>query len=114
MIESYTFGRMSIDGKLYNKDLILLPDGAVISPWWRQQGHRLVLSDLKPVLDAAPRILVVGTGEPGRMKPQAKLETELRARGILAIVLPTQKAVDKYNALAGKGESAAACFHLTC
>ena len=114
MIESYTFGSMSIDGRLYHKDVIILPSGAVISPWWRQTGHQLVLSDLEAIIDDAPSILVIGSGEPGMMKPHASLEGELREMGIQAVVLPTQKAVLKYNSLAGKSEPLAACFHLTC
>ena len=114
MIESYTFGRMAIDGRAYHKDVIILPGGAVISPWWRQKGHRLVLSDLTAIIDAEPGILIVGSGEPGMMKPHPGLEGELRTRGIQAVVLPTKEAVEKYNSMAGKGESVAACFHLTC
>ncbi|THB75775.1 MAG: hypothetical protein D3926_19470 [Desulfobacteraceae bacterium] len=114
MIESYTFGRMSIDGKLYHKDVIILLDGRVISPWWRQAGHQLFLSDLTAVIDNAPEIIVIGTGDPGMMKPHRGLEEELKGMGIQAVVLPTQKAVRAYNAFKEQGEAVAACFHLTC
>ena len=59
-------------------------------------------------------MLVVGTGSPGMMKPDPELITGLESRGIRAVVLPTQQALDRYNSLAGGGEKAGACFHLTC
>ena len=29
---------MEINGKPYRKDLILLPDGTILHPWWRNPG----------------------------------------------------------------------------
>jgi len=114
MIESYSFGRMVIDGDQYTKDLMILPDGTVVHPWWRNAGHELVASDIEALVDASPSILVVGTGSPGLMTPDPTLCTELESRGIRVMVLPTQGAVSEYNALRQRGENVAACFHLTC
>lgn len=93
---------------------MILPDGAIHHPWWRESGHRLTLADLDLILDQPPQILVVGTGSPGLMKPDANLVSELLVKGITVRVLPTKKAVDEYNHLLTKGELVAACFHLTC
>lgn len=114
MIDSYRFGQMVIDGKTYSKDVIILPDRTVISPWWRKEGHRLSLSDLNDILKALPSILVVGCGSPGLMKPEAGLEETLSSKGIMMEVMPTEKAVRRYNQLKEEGELIAACFHLTC
>ena len=45
-IERYSFGIIVIDGKTYTDDLIILPDGKILKPWWRQQGHQLTMDDL--------------------------------------------------------------------
>jgi len=49
-IEHYDFGRIVIDEVSFNKDVILLPD-RIISNWWRKEGHRLCMDDIKEVLD---------------------------------------------------------------
>lgn len=114
MIESYSFGNMTIDGKAYQKDMIILPQGEVICPWWRNTGHELVISDLQAIFDFQPRILVVGTGDPGLMIPDETLEGTLNDKGITLIVQPSKQAVDTYNSLRNKKAGVAACFHLTC
>ncbi|EMS80043.1 Mth938-like domain-containing protein [Desulfotignum phosphitoxidans] len=114
MINSYSFGKMTVNGKEFRKDLMILPDGSVLSPWIRKSGHRLTLEDLKPVLETDAEILVIGTGKPGLMRPHATLVQDLQEKGITAMVMSSKKAAEKYNALAGTAKGVAACFHLTC
>jgi len=113
MIESYSFGRMVIDGREYTRDLMILPGGEIVGNWWRKIGHELVMEDIGELLAAKPEQLVVGTGNSGVMRVGKGLENELQAKGIRLIALPTGQAVERYNSLLGK-ERLAACFHLTC
>ncbi len=114
MIEYYSFGKITIYSQTYTKDVIIMPNGEVVSPWWRKTGHELALSDIEAILEAAPSVLVVGTGEFGMMKPYSGLADNLHAKGIRVIVLPTKQAVDTFNALREEAVVVAACFHLTC
>ncbi len=114
MITKYSFGRIEIDGGVYTKDLMILPDGIVRLPWWRQSGHRLSLADIEPILASTPAVLVVGIGDPGLMTPEPELIPELERRGIEVAVLPTARAVDRFNRLTAEGRPRAGCFHLTC
>ena len=114
MIDSYSFGQMSIDGQGYHKDVIILPDESVISPWWRKTGHELLLSDIQVVLETKPDLFVIGTGSPGLMKPHLALASDLETRGIKVIVLSTERAIEKYNSMIQQDHNIAACFHLTC
>ncbi len=114
MIESYTFGRMVVDGESYSEDLIILPDGTILHPWHRVTGHSLSAVDLEAVLEVQPETLVVGTGASGMLHPDASLGALLASHGIRVTLLPTDQAVDRYNALLQSGQSPAACFHLTC
>ncbi len=114
MITKYSFGRMEIDGEVYTKDLMILPNGTVRHPWWRRSGHRLSPADIEPILASSPGVVVVGTGDPGLMTPESGLIQELEVRGIEVAVLPTVRAVDRFNRLSAGGRPCAGCFHLTC
>jgi len=114
MITSYTFGIIEVDGRKFRKDLIIRPDGSIHHPWRRKKGHRLGLSDLEPLLDSPPDILVVGAGAFGLMKPKPGLEAKLAKRGVTLRVMPSKQAAAEYNNLAVEGGRIAACFHLTC
>ena len=113
-ISSYSFGSMTIGGKTVTSDLIILPDGTVVLDWWRQEGHRLLPDDLSDVLDAAPGILVVGTGAGGIMRVSGEARAACEAREIELRILPTAQAVDEYNNSRLSDARVAACFHLTC
>ena len=114
MIDSYSFGSMEVDGKQYTKDLIILPDGTILHPWWRKTGHTLAMSDIQDAITTSLDILVVGTGNPGLMKPEGDLCNELKTMGIETRVMPTKEATKEYNALREQGKNVAGCFHLTC
>lgn len=111
-IEEYRFGRIVIDGQVYVKDVIILPD-QVHPNWWRADGHRLAYEDLLSVVDEPLDVLVIGIGSNSRMRvPQGVLQ-KIENRGIRPVVMPTDKACDTYNRLC-KTEKAAAALHLTC
>ena len=111
-IQSYSFGKITVDGTVHTSDVIILP-GGVRPRWWRKEGHNLQKEDLQEVIEAQPTVLVIGTGNVGMMQvPQETLDY-LAARGIRVEVQPTVAACQRYNELA-KSEQAAAALHLTC
>ncbi len=113
-IESYNFGRITVDGKLYTSDVIVSPDG-VDDTWWRQKGHELAPGDLEPVWKANPEVLVIGTGAYGVMKVQPETDRLMRQRCAEVHVLPTTEAWRRYNELAARGDRrVVAALHLTC
>ena len=114
MIESSAFGAMTIDGRTYSSDLIIFPDGSVKDGWWRQRGHTLAVDDVLSLIDAAPDLIVAGTGTSGRMRPEADLLPFLTERGVEFIAEPNPLAVKIYNEKLTGGLNVGACFHLTC
>ncbi len=110
-IEHYDFGTIIIDGKCYTNDLKILR-GRIIPNWWRREGHVLNVEDVEDILEARPRVLVVGTGFSGLMSVAHNLREELEHRGIKLIAMPTRNACEEFNSLAG--EDVAFAAHLTC
>ncbi len=113
IIESYSFGRMVIDGTSYTKDVIIYPDGSILTPWWRNRGHVLEIIDLEDLIATAPEIIICGTGAMGFMRPSAALKEYLGVYNIDFIAQKSSKAVETYNQLTGN-RKVGACFHLTC
>ncbi|MCK4328483.1 Mth938-like domain-containing protein [candidate division WOR-3 bacterium] len=111
MIDSYEFGHIVIDGESYSNDVIILPD-RIITHWWRKEGHRLAIEDLKDIFEENIDTLIVGTGAYGVMKVDEETKRELEKRGIKLIIAPTEDAVKIYNN--STSDKTAACLHLTC
>jgi hypothetical protein len=112
-IDSYQFGKIVIDGTAYNSDCLII-GGSVKANWWRKEGHLLTRDDLEHVITARPKFLVVGCGASGMMKVSEDIGQLLQEHGIELFSVKTNKAVEKFNKLAGKGENIAAALHLTC
>jgi hypothetical protein len=112
MIESYGFGRITINGRRYSRDVIIFPDN-VKDGWWRKEGHRLSLEDLKDVFEAKPEVLVIGTGYSGLMKVPQEVKDYVKSKNIQLIVENTRKACQTYNRLS-RSRKVIAAFHLSC
>jgi len=110
-IDAYQFGRIVVDGQQQSQDLIILPN-RVVRNWWRQEGHSLVLDDVRDVLEELPENLLIGTGAHGQLHPDPVALDRLRARGIKVEALPTATAVRRYGEL--DPACTAAALHLTC
>ncbi|MBC7188911.1 hypothetical protein H5U35_01680 [Candidatus Aerophobetes bacterium] len=112
MIEKYSFGKITIDGKIYTSDVIVYPD-RVKDNWWRKEGHLLLPEDLEEVVKEKPEILVVGTGNSGLMQVPPETRNWLSSHRIKLIAEPTEKACATYNKLC-KTTKVVAALHLTC
>ena len=112
MIDSYDFGRITIDGKRYNSDLLVFPY-KVKTGWWRKEGHRLQIADLKEVLEAKPEVLVVGTGYLGMMNVPPETRSYIESEGIQLVVQKTAEACQTFNRLV-ESKKVVAALHLTC
>lgn len=111
-IEEYQFGRITIDGETYTRDVIILPD-RVLEPWWRRSGHRLDPQDLDDALAAGPEIIMVGTGWSGAMSVPPETVRFLEERGIRVLVKTSKEAVSAYNG-SQERQKIVLALHLTC
>ncbi|MFC1734168.1 MTH938/NDUFAF3 family protein [candidate division KSB1 bacterium] len=111
-IQDYQFGKMTVNGELHTKDLILLPD-RIEGNWWRKEGHSLHVDDLTAVFQAQPDVLVVGIGAYGKMRIPEETRKALVAANIEIEAAKTDEACKRFNTLRENIKTAGA-FHLTC
>jgi len=113
LVEEYSFGVIVINGKKYTRDIIVSKDW--IKPnWWRREGHKVHLEDIKDIIDKKPAIIIFGTGAYGIVKVEKEVIEELKRRGIEVICEPTAKAVEIYNKLLKEEKNVVLAAHLTC
>ena len=112
-IDAFAFGSIVIDGKKYTSDLIIYPDGCVITSWRRKGGHILSGDDINELVDSQPEVIIAGTGVSGLVKPEKELQKTLQKKSIEFLPAPNQKAMELFNELSSK-KRVGACFHLTC
>ncbi len=113
-IESYSPGRVVVEGVEHHRDLIVLPD-RVLTEWWRRDGHSLAIEDLDDVLDDLPERLILGCGYASQLQPDPAVLETLAARGVKVEALPTDQAVERFQELEARNPAAvAAALHLTC
>lgn len=110
-IDSYSFGHITINGKRYNHDVVIYPDR--VESWWREEGHKVSINDIKDALGKMPDTLIIGTGASGVMVVPLETKNHIDSQGIELIVLPTEAACQTYNQLSPTKRIIAA-FHLTC
>ncbi|MDD5014136.1 MAG: MTH938/NDUFAF3 family protein [Atribacterota bacterium] len=113
MIENYSFGKILINGKEYNSDLIIFKD-RICDNWWRKESHNLCMDDIEEIINKKPDILIIGTGYFGLMKVPKELIENIKLSGIKQVMVEkTGDACTEYNKLYKKNNIIAA-FHLTC
>ena len=111
MIEHYSFGSITIDGKNYEHDVIVSSSG--VKSWWRATSHNVGINDLDPILEEKPKMVIFGTGASGIMRVSSETEDYLGKEGIKVLIRKTADAVSEYN-LRQKEAGVVGAFHLTC
>jgi len=111
MIESYSFGRIKINGREYQHDVIVYK--GVVKSWWRVSGHEVGLRDIEEIIDKKPEVVIFGKGASGIMRVTKEVVDFFKKSGIEIIETNTQEAVVKFNELS-KTKNIVGGFHLTC
>jgi hypothetical protein len=113
LIESYDFGRITINGILYTKDVIITGEKTVAG-WMRKEGHLLQVADISQAIEeSAAEVTIVGTGYDGMMSVPEETRLYFQRKGIELFVESTREACDLFNTLS-KNRQALAALHLTC
>jgi len=113
VIEEYEFGRIVIQRKVYTSDVIVHKNG-VEEGWWRKEGHKVCMDDIKRILNLNPEVVVFGTGAYGRVKVDDDVIEYLKKKGIDVYVLETEEAVKLFESMLKQGKNVVLAAHLTC
>ncbi|CAD5244826.1 Mth938-like domain-containing protein [Thermococcus camini] len=116
-VEYPAFGKIVVDGKVYDHDIVIYPSGKIErrKKWLSKEkhgtSHRLDPDELREYLKEEFDVLIVGTGAWERLSllPESRSLVE----GKEVYELPTSEAVNLFNEL-HKKKRVLAIFHVTC
>jgi hypothetical protein len=113
--DSTAFGRITIDGRTYDHDVLILPSGEIVSRWEALPNpagsHHVTEQDAQRLLDLGAGPLIIGTGQSGVLGLSREAKAYLDGQGCAVILARTPGAIELYNAAEGP---VTALFHLTC
>lgn len=112
--EDYSFGRIRVDGNVYDHDLVIAP-GKIqkrkkkLSKKFRESfGHTPLSTEEKIPWNCTQ--LVIGTGM-GALPVMDEVKQEARRRGVQLRILSTREAIDLLNK---QPKDTNAILHVTC
>lgn len=112
MVDAYSFGSITIDGKTYDHDVIYYR--GEVTRWWREKGHKVKQVDIQGLIATRPETVVFGTGAMGFMRIGKKALAALQQAGVKVEAERSARAVERFNALEAEGHDVALAIHLTC
>lgn len=113
-IDSYKFGHIVIDGKPYDYDLFILPDGTVEDRKPSKGKHKITAREVARLRDLPADVVTIGTGAYGNAGLTGKATKFLKESGFTPRVLHSPQAVDEFNHATDEGKRVAALMHITC
>lgn len=111
-----SWGSLEVEGRGSYKDAKLWPGGS--RAWdWNETGTSHVPgiqpADVEEVVEQGAETVVLSRGMNERLQVEPETLEMLEDRGVEALVLQTEEAVERYNELAGS-EPVGALIHSTC
>lgn len=110
-IDSTEFGKIVVDGKSYDYDIIILPDSTIKKRGLQKGTHIVCVEELELLFKEKPKVIVIGTGQSGVAEIEPKVLEKARKEKIKIVEVPTPIAIKKFNEI---NEKKAGLFHLTC
>ena len=116
-IDDVWFGSITVEGKRYEHDIIIRLSGRVrkrkkrLSKIIHGTSHIISLAEIEDLYrDKAERV-IIGTGQQDRVRLSEEASELLNKHGCKVDLLPTPKAVKRWNEAKGK---VIGLFHVTC
>ncbi len=111
------FGQVTIDGKVYENDVLIRADGKIKkrdkAAVKKRYGtsHMIGPEELARACKGDPQVLIIGTGQDGAAELTEDGAAFVKERGIKVKALPTPSAIEEYSKAKGPK---AALIHVTC
>jgi uncharacterized protein len=110
LIEAYEHDRVRIAGRDYTGGVLVSAEG-ITAGWGPDSPADLAAEHLEPLLEAAPQVVVLGTGRRQKF-PDPAVYFALLEQGIGVEIMDTGAACRTYNILAGEGRRVVAALLL--
>jgi hypothetical protein len=110
-IDSYRHGRIEVDGKTYEQDIVIAGDRVQLCYQTYKRKKRLTRSYIEHLLEFEPEILIIGLGAGSKLGLTKKAFALLEESGVEWHVRPTKSAVKLYNKLR-REKNVVAVLHL--
>ncbi len=116
-INGTSFGSITIDGELYEHDVMIRLDGKVkkrkkkLSKSVYGTSHKVSLEEAEHIFEHGAKLLIVGTGQSGCVELSAEAAEFFHKKKCSVKLLPTPEAVAAWNATDG---AVIGMFHVTC
>jgi hypothetical protein len=118
-IDSTAFGSITIDGTLFEHDVVIGCDGAItkrkkkLSKSVYGSSHTISLRELEYVLERGPDAdeLIVGSGQYDRVRLSPEAAALAERRDCRVLLVPTPEAIAAWNQAQGRPIG---LFHVTC
>jgi uncharacterized protein len=108
VITGYGSGYVLVNGQRYERNIIVTPK-TIVTGWFANGQMPLGDVDLVAVIELAPQIILIGSGEQIRFPKPAALKNLIAAR-IGYEVMDTRAACRTYNILLEEGRNVAAAL----
>jgi hypothetical protein len=118
-IDRTAFGSITVEGSVFEHDVIIRPDGKVkkrkkkLSKAVYGTSHTISLDEAKYVCDqgAGADRLIVGSGQYGNVELSPEAAAYVEDRKLTVLLLPTPEVIGVWNETEGR---AIGLFHVTC
>jgi hypothetical protein len=118
-IDRTAFGSITVDGTVFEHDVIIRPDGQVkkrkkkLSKAVYGTSHTISLQEAKYVCEqgADADTLIVGSGQYGNVELSPEAAAYVERRKCRVVLLPTPEVIDVWNETEAR---AIGLFHVTC
>jgi hypothetical protein len=116
-IERTTFGTITIDGKIYEHDVIIRLSGDVVkrkkklSKKYYGTSHVVSKDEAKFVFETGCEQLILGSGQMGNVHLSPEAQAYFAEKGCKVLLQPTPEAIHEFNRSHAKKIG---LFHVTC
>ena len=116
-IDGTEFGSITIEGELYEHDVVIRLSGKVkkrkkkLSKTKYGTSHKVSLEEAEHIFEAGAKRLILGSGQSGSVVLSGEAAEYFRKNGCSVRLLPTPQAITEWNGAKG---AVIGMFHVTC
>jgi hypothetical protein len=116
-IDRTKFGSITIEGNVFEHDVIIRGDGKVrkrkkkLSKAVYGTSHRISLDEARDIYEKGAKRLIIGTGQYDNVRLSGKAVDYFTRKDLRVDLLPTPKAIRAWNKVEGR---VIGLFHITC